>query len=80
MHQDWYNATLKLLLSLLNSDSDTIAYNGFAALLDDEQVQQLLRYDSVISIFEDKGQSVILQVAGHLRKGYLQRVLTDEGF
>ncbi|KAL2327279.1 hypothetical protein Fmac_020706 [Flemingia macrophylla] len=64
-HQDWYSATLQSLLSLPDSDSDanpnsnsllysyTDAYSGFAALLDDEQVQQLLRSDSVIGVFED---------------------------
>ncbi|XP_020235553.1 subtilisin-like protease SBT1.8 [Cajanus cajan] len=66
-HRDWYSASLQSLLSLSDSDSDsnsnansnsllysyTNSYSGFAALLDDAQVQELLRSDSVLGVFED---------------------------
>ncbi|CAL0320257.1 unnamed protein product [Lupinus luteus] len=61
-HQEWYTATLSSL-STTDSDSDsnsnpllytyTTAYNGFAASLTSQQVDELLKSDSVIGIYKD---------------------------
>ncbi|KAL5141267.1 Subtilisin-like protease SBT1.8 [Glycine soja] len=62
-HTDWYSASLQQSLTLTTSDSDsdsdpllysyTTAYNGFAASLNDEQAEQLLRSEDVLGVYED---------------------------
>ncbi|XP_027335340.1 subtilisin-like protease SBT1.8 [Abrus precatorius] len=54
-HLDWYTANLQSI----STDSDpllysyTNAYNGFAASLDDQQAQQLLRSEAVLGVYQD---------------------------
>ncbi|KAF1870398.1 hypothetical protein Lal_00003604 [Lupinus albus] len=57
-HHEWYTSTLSSL-STTDSDSNpllytyTIAYNGFAASLTSQQVDELLKSDSVNGIYPD---------------------------
>ncbi|CAL0303214.1 unnamed protein product [Lupinus luteus] len=57
-HLEWYTATLSSL-STIESDSNpllytyTTAYNGFAASLTSQQVDELMKSDSVIGIYKD---------------------------
>ncbi|CAJ1975746.1 unnamed protein product [Sphenostylis stenocarpa] len=54
-HRDWYTANLQSLTAdsdpLLYSYND--AYNGFAASLDEEQAQELLRSEDVLGVYEE---------------------------
>ncbi|KAH1147707.1 hypothetical protein GYH30_042713 [Glycine max] len=62
-HSDWYNTTLLQSLTLTTTDSDsksnpllysyTTAYKGFAASLNDEQVEELLKSEDVLKVYED---------------------------
>ncbi|CAL0314618.1 unnamed protein product [Lupinus luteus] len=57
-HHEWYTATLSSL-STIGSNSNpllytyTSSYNGFAASLTPQQVDELIKYDSVIGIYQD---------------------------
>ncbi|KHN06066.1 Subtilisin-like protease [Glycine soja] len=62
-HSDWYNTTLLQSLTLTTTDSDsksnpllysyTTSYKGFAASLNDEQVEELLKSEDVLKVYED---------------------------
>ncbi|OIV97353.1 hypothetical protein TanjilG_07105 [Lupinus angustifolius] len=64
-YHEWYTATLSSLSSLSTTDFDsnsnsnpllytyTTAYNGFAASLTSQQVDELLKSDYVIGIYQD---------------------------